>query len=256
MAPISNKTKEELYIKNLQDIKEIFDWHRIEFWLDTGTLLGAVREGKILSWDDDVDLSLKEVEYRKLPSTFAEFKERGFIINEVPVPLSDLGKSYRRFSLSRSGYIIDIFSYFLKDNDWLSFVSSWNFGQSLLMKVYSKILWFVWRILCSAEINFQSKIKRFFGNIIKFLLILLPNNFKRFLFNKTGKKLRQLTVILVIPRHHFENLEKIKYYDMDFNVPADTENYLNYRYGKDWRTPKNNWNWVKDDGSVKPYLRS
>jgi len=35
----------------------------------------------------------------------------------------------------------------------------------------------------------------------------------------------------------FTNLSVIKFYGMEFKVPAKTEEYLSYRYGKDWRIP-------------------
>ena len=37
---------EEKSIETLGKIKKIFDKHNIEYWLDEGTLLGAVREKK------------------------------------------------------------------------------------------------------------------------------------------------------------------------------------------------------------------
>jgi len=40
---------------------------------------------------------------------------------------------------------------------------------------------------------------------------------------------------VVIPRHFYMNLECIKFYDMDFLVPAPIEDYLALKYG-DWKT--------------------
>jgi tetratricopeptide (TPR) repeat protein len=44
--------------KALLDIKNILDHHKIEFFLVSGTLLGCVREGCILSHDKDADIGL------------------------------------------------------------------------------------------------------------------------------------------------------------------------------------------------------
>lgn len=38
---------EEKSIETLRKIKKIFDKHNIDYWLDEGTLLGAVREKKL-----------------------------------------------------------------------------------------------------------------------------------------------------------------------------------------------------------------
>ncbi len=48
--------------------------------------------------------------------------------------------------------------------------------------------------------------------------------------------------LVIVPAHYFENLKRIKFYGLDFNVPSDSENYLKGKYGKDWKIPKKNFN--------------
>ena len=37
---------------------------------------------------------------------------------------------------------------------------------------------------------------------------------------------------------------------MEFKVPANAEEYLTYRYGKDWRIPNKDYVYYRDDGAI------
>ena len=82
---------------------------------------------------------------------------------------------------------------------------------------------------------------------------LLPQLFKKkivYLLQHIYKKNGFLFKISV-PKHFFQNLSTIKFYGMEFKVPAQTEKYLAYKYGKDWRIPKKDYVYYKEDGALK-----
>lgn len=49
----------------LEEIDRICKKHKIEYWLDGGSILGAVRHGGFIPWDDDIDLAMRKEELER-----------------------------------------------------------------------------------------------------------------------------------------------------------------------------------------------
>lgn len=65
---LNDQDLHKLHVVCLELIKEvdrICRLHHIEYTLDGGTLLGAVREKGFISWDDDADIAMTRTEYKK-----------------------------------------------------------------------------------------------------------------------------------------------------------------------------------------------
>ena len=52
----------------LIEFDELCKKHQLQYWLDSGSLLGAVRHQGFIPWDDDIDLSMPLEHYKKLLS--------------------------------------------------------------------------------------------------------------------------------------------------------------------------------------------
>lgn len=57
-------------------IDELCEKHGITYYLDSGTLLGAVREKDFIAWDDDADITMKREDYEKFLSVAEELPEK------------------------------------------------------------------------------------------------------------------------------------------------------------------------------------
>ncbi len=52
-------------IRLLDAVKDICDRNKLVFWIDFGSLLGAVRQKGIIEWDDDIDVSMPIKDYKR-----------------------------------------------------------------------------------------------------------------------------------------------------------------------------------------------
>lgn len=68
----------------------------ISYWMDGGTLLGAVRNGGLIPWDDDGDLQIFEKDKEKLLALWEEFSDRGYnlVEHEFGLKLFPKGKYF------------------------------------------------------------------------------------------------------------------------------------------------------------------
>jgi|SRR5690554_2081832 len=67
------KIAKEKCLELLLKLDEICQEHNISYWIDGGTLLGAVRHKGYIPWDDDLDVCLTVPDYHKLVLILAEF---------------------------------------------------------------------------------------------------------------------------------------------------------------------------------------
>ena len=57
---------QKAYCGFLKTFDKICQENNLKYWIDFGTLLGAIRHDGFIPWDDDVDLSMPREDYEKL----------------------------------------------------------------------------------------------------------------------------------------------------------------------------------------------
>lgn len=203
-------------------IANLFNKYNINYWLDSGTLLGIMRDGQIIKGDKDIDIGMwvkDEIKMKKLLS---------LIVNE--------------------GYLVDISSYgnynfkykFIpKENNRELFVIDIS-----LFNVYQKYAWCPQVLNPRIYYKLSYKLRRFISNIY-------------FLYRK-NKKVKNVTKIQMtqypnllkhletwwIPVNYFKETIFLK--DLRIFVSKDWENYLEFRYGN-WRIANKDWVFINDD---------
>lgn len=225
--------EEEKAIELLKEVKIILDKHNIHYWLDDGTLLGAVREKKLVPWDHDIDLGMWFSDIEKIKPFFDELEK-----TDVEVCYFDW-KQHMKLS---SKYCELDFNLYHKENDKATRTIPIH---NTLGSIVDYIIWTIW--LKKPE-NRKFNIPFFVTKTLVSFTNFIPRYFSNMLFKtllKIYKEKGYTTRQLIIPVDFFTNLVKIEFYNMFFNAPKETEKYLEYRYG-DWKIPRHKGILVKE----------
>ncbi len=229
---------EVIAIDNLRRVKTVLDAHKIDYWLDVGTLLGAVRDNKIIPWDHDIDLGTWQNNTSKICQRLKRLCDEGFSI-----------RCHRYgFRLEKQGCPLSITMYKFENG-----CAKVHWGANDIhpwLRRFADIV--SWAVLSShyANVNFNiaSNIKDIFCLVLCRLGRVMPDCLKEW-----AKKIEYTygkRFVWVVPADYFFYLSTMKFYGMEFKIPAKTEEYLIYRYGEDWRIPKKDWITGRDDGAV------
>lgn len=218
---IDSKKKIDL---NFKEVIKIFKKNNIHYWLCHGTLLGIIRDKRLIPWDHDVDIAVwnskkLNLKIRKL------ICEKNFILKK---------KFYKNDGfltfIRPGGREIDINFYNKKkfSDKHIAYVK-WYAPKNLLCKLIEAL---------SAGKNYKGKLSSFIRtfSFIDFIFIFLKRKLieKKLFFKGTG---------YTQPVDLLKNFKTIKFQGISVNIPKRYNEYLNFVYGKNWKKPIKNFNY-------------
>ena len=239
----SHEIKEKL-LDMLVCFDEFCKKNNLRYYLAYGTLLGAIRHGGFIPWDDDVDICMPYEDYCKLVSLDIG-PNYGFISKEVNRKYKlYYGKIYHKKTTLDTKYMkncgfgifIDVFPMFETD---ISDKDQTNYKR--MMDKFSKFMYY-----CDTKAikPLESKIKNFGKRIVygwakifgsDYWLNKIDNLFKK--YYKPNAKKQFLSGREIFDYNDFSSERRLKFEDKFFNIPCGAEHYLSTRYGDYMKLP-------------------
>lgn len=223
-------------VKVLVDFAEICDKHNIRWWLCSGTLLGAARHKGFIPWDDDLDVSMLEEDYRKLEKVLAGMEDENYFFQTVktdPEYINVFGKfrkkkksvestDYRARFFKYQGVALDVF-YIEKATCFSAHLAKFFYLNMQHPTQYIRNRWLRRLAIKLVEtINFVMLIP-----LARLMGFNNPKGEYRVCLGSGFYKSR-FFVKDIFP------LSKMEFEGVEFPVPGNTDSYLTNIYG-DWR---------------------
>ena len=168
---------EQAAVKLMIDVKNIIENLSIDYWIEGGTLLGAIREKKLIPWDHDIDMGMINYSNDAIKKMIHNLKKKFYVSVKTFNNMEgvwDLGE-YRVIKVYPKKY------FFLKDELCLDiFIYYKGNVPNVKNEVYKYVVW--------GKNAFHKK--EFFDNLEKIEFygesISVPSNYREFLKVKYG----------------------------------------------------------------------
>ncbi len=199
----------------------------IDYWLEGGTALAAYRDGEIFPWEHDFDIGVLKNDFEKKINIFFEKASSNNFEIKVQKNFPFIDNIIQIYSNNKHSNPnqIDIYLYTEKNEHiymrWLN--SPIGPGS----KIIKSMLFLSSQKL--RNLNKNNKFKIFVFKIIFKLSLLINYNFFKSTYHS-------------FPKKFFKNRKKIYFCNKDFYLPYMIEDFLVYRYGKNWKSPDKNFN--------------
>lgn len=252
----SLKEAQELMTTILKDIDSICRKNNINYWIESGTLLGAVRHKGFIPWDDDIDIGMLREDYNKfLEIANKELKDDVILCNfknekNVQYQWSKVKHKYSEIiedgnTSEKSGLFVDIFPY-----DFYSREGN-DFASKLKKRYKKKFAVLHYSGLDNKSINNSSdKVKKYICKILKIFLNKTFNELCSDVVKEITVKERNKEDVLSygIEVTAYDNyleyndifpLTDISFENITVKSPNKKEKYLKQLYGEDYmKLPK------------------
>jgi hypothetical protein len=227
--------KERRWLAALKEFRSALDDVAFPYFIDTGTLLGTIREKRFIPWDNDIDFGTV-----KTSDTHPKLAEMSRVLHSA---------GYDYFRSDQGTYFVkspDIeigIMFYERDGDF--FTNEFRKLGQPYGKI-SELAYLAKAVSAGFIVDYGG---HSLGKKARHLLMKIvgPRPFRperQFsgLFDLEIKQIR-------IPAKFFDNLTTVELYGSEYPAPNPPEEYLTWRYG-DWKTPVSEYDYFDEDRSI------
>jgi len=248
------KTIQALEIEILKEIDRICVENDIKYFLAGGSLLGAVRSGGSIPWDDDLDIGMLREDYEKFRKICEEklqdkfefsspFNGSGshYTIEKVRLKSTYFSTNYSSKNNFPDGVFVDVLVYDQTSNSKIV-----QFFQTLILAIIYDCIIVRWYNVARKKYHYRlTKILLpilrlfpwgFYHGLFEFFVKLFKNKKDaEWLIDSVGKKLKDGP----LPKKGLEDTVYVDFDGIKAPIPVDYTGYLNYAYGPNYMEKPN-----------------
>jgi lipopolysaccharide cholinephosphotransferase len=248
MTPEELRKMQLIQIELLREFDRVCRKHGIRYIIASGTLLGAVRYGGFIPWDDDIDIEMLRSDYEKFSRAANEMNERIFfqthksdkaypwLYGKLRMNGTAAVRVGQEHMKMHSGVFVDVFP-----RDPMPGSECGRQMFEFIAKTVRKILYS--RVMCAAAATVPERVAWHAARLIPKRIPFAIAWVMRKLFNEERSRFVRCMgyhgryETEGYDRRWFTELTEVEFEGGMYYAPADRHGYLKFVYGSDYMTP-------------------
>lgn len=230
-------------LEMLIEVDRVFRKRNIEYWIEYGTLIGAVRHGGFIPWDDDIDIGIRHQDIHRAHKALAEELSDRFALQDTATDKNAFFPYLRvrdRHSycyhpdfvcLKEQGIWLDIFCY-----DPVPSARAKKAADAIYRRAYHEIH-------NLSLVTTKSPVRRLFNRVMGYLIYPIGVLAKQIVIAQGRKSSAPMfgvfgTRTIIFPAQPIFPLTEVEFEGHTFPAPGNWDRHLRDVYGDYMQLPR------------------